>query len=434
MPVRTKDLEVRFNLKSIKDKNKPSLIRAVFRYGNPTRRLVYSTQRKIQPNKWNSRKQLPRIDYVQYSDLKKDLNTLASLIIKINRDSKGMFSPKEFREILDKQLKRVESKDAESLMGFWESYVERVRNASDMSNRTAQKFHSSGVHIKAYFESIEQIPTFEGITWYWHEGFKQYLYDTHQHSVNNVAKIIANLQLVMRDAFKKKIHSNTIMNEKGFRIKTMKTKNKIRLTEDELSLIALYPYPSNRLQRVADMAIVGCYTGFRYSDWSSITKDKTYIIDAEGEEIECLKIMNYKTKEELPIPILPELKTILDKYDYNLPKFTLKEFNEQFKKVCELAIPESTYLRIYNKAGVTKNEQSYKYQFASSHACRRSFASNFYEIGFSPNLLRHITGHASEGQFLAYVDVNVNDMAIEFAKEVMRKRREAKVLSISKGA
>ncbi|MBK8081351.1 MAG: integrase catalytic domain-containing protein [Saprospiraceae bacterium] len=52
---------VRFNLKSITDKNKTTLISAVFRYDN--QKLVYSTQHKIAPKHWSLRTQLPIILY-----------------------------------------------------------------------------------------------------------------------------------------------------------------------------------------------------------------------------------------------------------------------------------------------------------------------------------------------------------------------------------
>lgn len=60
--------EVRFNLKSLTDENKPTLIRAVFRYNS--KRLVYSTKEEIAQNNWNSKKESPKSAFYLYADIK----------------------------------------------------------------------------------------------------------------------------------------------------------------------------------------------------------------------------------------------------------------------------------------------------------------------------------------------------------------------------
>ena len=113
-----------------------------------------------------------------------------------------------------------------------------------------------------------------------------------------------------------------------------------------------------------------------------------------------------KTKKPVSIPMMSELTTVLKKYDYNLPTMQPQPFNRSLKEVLKKAIPDSTFLRIYSEGGRTKSETVPKWKFASSHAGRRTFASNRYMEGWSLRKIMNILGHASEKQTEEYMDIS----------------------------
>ena len=62
---------------------------------------------------------------------------------------------------------------------------------------------------------------------------------------------------------------------------------------------------------------------------------------------------------------------------------------------------------------------------ASSHSCRRSFASNFYAQREYPTpLLMSVTGHTTESMFLTYIGKKPIDYALQLAQIWSEKATE----------
>jgi len=173
-----------------------------------------------------------------------------------------------------------------------------------------------------------------------------------------------------------------------------------------------------------------CFTGLRISDWSKVKKENIVLI--EGKEL--LEILTRKTKAKVYIPILPELKAILEKYDYHLPKVSDQYFNRTIKEVCKMAGIDGNELKIYSEAGKVKEQRTEKYKMVSSHCARRSFASNFYQLGIEPAMIMQITGHTTEKQFFEYIDLSNIEQAKQFAKEVEQKIKQSNLTIASKTA
>ena len=128
MPKAASIPEIRFNLKTKKDKNKASLILAVFRYplNYNTIRLVYSTQLKIEPKNWNDNTQLPRSFYDDYEDYKESLVKISKTIRAVFISNRSISLP-EFKQELDYRLERKARPENEkmipSLLDFIDSYI-----------------------------------------------------------------------------------------------------------------------------------------------------------------------------------------------------------------------------------------------------------------------------------------------------------------------
>jgi integrase len=176
------------------------------------------------------------------------------------------------------------------------------------------------------------------------------------------------------------------------------------------------------LERVRDLFLLGCHTGLRFSDWWKLSRANLNVKDPDNPYFE---IVTKKTDQSVIIPLLPDAEEILEKYDYQLPKISAQKFNEYIKEVCELAIGEETFLRIYSEAGQMKNERVAKWTRVSSHAARRSFVTNYWERGMPVSLIMQITGHTTEAQFFEYIDVSPKLAAKEFQARVRKQRSES---------
>ena len=241
------------------------------------------------------------------------------------------------------------------------------------------------------------------------------------YSANNAAKVFEVIKQFMNISLRRDLHSNRTHQEPNFGVKRVKVQSKLRLNFAELQeLIKLDLSKNKRQEVVRDLFIVGCYTGLRYSDWHQI--DKNQIFTDEG--VELLEILTTKTKQLVIIPVLPELDAILKKYNYQLPQITSQEFNRIIKKVCKLVLTDKTFVRTYNQAGQTKSEVIERWTKISSHCARRSFASNFYELGIPPSDLMQITGHSTEKQFFEYIDLDQRKQAKRFKVLVAQQSKE----------
>ena len=315
----------------------------------------------------------------------------------------------------------MEGEKVPTLFEFIDQFCLEQQNDPTKKRGTWKKFITVQSHLKKYSEEkkeeLKKELSYDDIDWHFRKDFLNWLYEEpRNHSINNAAKIFEVLKQFMQESIKLRYHTNLTFLEKNFGVKRVKTKNKVRLDFQEIEqLIQLDLSTNPRLEKVRDLFVVGCYTGLRFSDWHKVKKGNI-ILDKDGEEQ--LEILTQKTTQRVLIPILSELKAVIDKYDYNLPSISAQKFNDYIKEVCELANLDSKEMRIYSEGGITKQERLEKYKMVSSHCARRSFASNFYQLLKKPSLLMQITGHTTEKQFFEYIDLSNEEQAKEFAHEV----------------
>ena len=422
---------VRFNLKNydtVKDKDKDVLISLVFRYNG--KRLVYSTGLKVKPRYWTgSKAKIVKNHNQEYSSLNDELAELEKVCKNIFQefDYGKDISVQEFKDELAYRLNRKVRPDetgngATTLFQFIEKYIEEEKTKPNGKRGTWKKFITVFNNLIDYCKDEKRTLDYNDINWKWRDHFVNWMYDEpRSFSANNAAKVFEVIKQFMNVSLRRKLHNNRTHQEPNFGVKRVKVQSKLRLNFSELQeLIKLDLSQNKRQEVVRDLFIVGCFTGLRYSDWHQIDQNQIFI----DEDVELLEILTTKTKQLVIIPVLPELDAILKKYDYQLPKITSQEFNRIIKKVCKLVLADKTFVRTYNEAGQTKSEVSERWPKVSSHCARRSFASNFYELGIPPSDLMQITGHATEKQFFEYIDLDQRKQAKRFKVLVAQQSKE----------
>ena len=170
---------------------------------------------------------------------------------------------------------------------------------------------------------------------------------------------------------------DAIMHEKididpsiGVKVKRKEGEQTRWLTEDEVKRIEKAELSSGSLVRVRDLFIFCCYSGLAFSDLMDFRPDK---IEKDGANM-LLYGRRKKTGQEYIVLILPKAREILEKYDYNLPKYTNQQYNHRLKDVA-------------NEAGIDK--------VITSHWGRITFGFLALNKGVRIEVVSKALGHAT---------------------------------------
>lgn len=156
----------------------------------------------------------------------------------------------------------------------------------------------------------------------------------------------------------------------GIKVKRGNTEQTRWLTEEEVDKIEKAKMSSGSLVRVRDLFIFSCYCGLAYSDLMDFKPEK---LEQDGEDT-FLYGKRVKTGEEYVVLILPKAQKILEKYNYNLPKYSNQQYNHRLKDVAK-------------EAGVEKP--------ISSHWGRISFGFMALNKGVRIEVVSKAMGHAT---------------------------------------
>lgn len=375
--------------------------------------MTISTRRYVEEADWDKKRESPKSSLRGRNDLirlKKQLSEWETAIIKLYREVDDTITPQEFKQEILYRME-IEERPGEMPKGFHEYLATFLQSRKERPGATRTswgKFASLQTHLLQFEKDTRQTLTFDKINWQFKEDFTAWMYaEPRSFAHNNASKMVASLRQVMKDAYRKKVHGNRIQEDSAFAISRVTTKNKVRLTVEELHALEQYDFSDRRnLDQARDLMLFGCWTGLRISDWWSVKRSNIRVLDGD----EYIQVINRKTKNEVLIPMTPTVNRILDKYDFNFPKLHNVSFNRLIKQVCKLAIPDSSFNRVYSEGGQLKTATVPKYEFISSHAGRRSFASNLYELTGRAYPIMQITGHDSEKTFQNYVDLDKQEV------------------------
>ena len=108
------------------------------------------------------------------------------------------------------------------------------------------------------------------------------------------------------------------------------------LTEKELNAWELQDWKSDRLEKVADLFMMQCYTGLNYSDLMNL-KDVHFKTGEEGAYIEKprekRRLKNNKQRQITPLT--PKLQALFDKYN-GVPKLSNPKYNLYLKECADI--------------------------------------------------------------------------------------------------
>jgi integrase len=415
--------EFNFYLKK-PNSDKPTAIVLFVSWDN--KRIKLYINESIHPDYWQDEDK-QKSDYQRATHTKKfpvheELNFRLDHIMNVSKVALKRFvnenerspSIEELRILLNEKVNNVHSEKLD-LFGFINKFIEtsqfRINDATGkpLSIVTIRIYRRSLALLKEFAQVKKRRVDFETIDLDFYHDYSAYLTSVKNFSSNTLGKHIRVLKIFLNEATERGLNKSTAYKSKRFKIVSEKS-DSVYLTEKELEDIYAYElcnYP--RLEKVRDLFLVGCWTGLRFSDFSTIT--------LENIKGDFLEIETKKTGQNVTIPIHRTVKEIMEKYkgaySNSLPPAIsnqkMNKFIKEFAgKIESLNVKTS---KTFTKGGVNMTVNKPKSEMVTTHTARRSFATNLYLDGVPAITIMKITGHKTEKAFLLYIKVTPNENA-----------------------
>lgn len=438
-----------------------------FKFNIKGKRFVYGTGQLIHPELWDKEAQRPTINKKVIDLNQKEDPQIRYLLLNINQrleniisGTKTFFSLKEqedatiefkdLRAYLDRKFKPITSKhkatsqpaperlEAPRIIDLINFFVRSMSNGTKTIQMPLKKrgHKYDEETIKAYISFKKMFSEFESyhgkeykitdISKDFEEDLHEFFNDEKEYTPKTKGKHIKMLKVIVHDFLEseshiqyenQKIEKETVLTlndlyhiEKEIKriLKPDHEPCKIALDENELERLfemdlSLIPH----YDKARDIFLTGCYTALRHSDYSRIGPEHI-----KGMWIE---IIMDKTKKKVRIPIRPELRSILDKWENRIPKMTSQELGRYIKEIGKMAgFNEHIELK-ESKGGQIIDNVKYKYELITTHTARRSAATIMYYSGMAAKDIMAITGHTKIETFEKYIikDDKAKDLRLQ---------------------
>lgn len=229
---------------------------------------------------------------------------------------------------------------------------------------------------------------------------------------NTIILYIRTLKAILKYAKKRKVKISDDIDYFKDDLKAKKTLY-VYLNIDEIKTVYNLSNLTPQEDIARDWLVISCNTAQRVGDLLQYDKK-----DIKGNILTVQQTKNSKSKP-LSIPLIPEVRDILKKYNGNFPpqlnpnpKVSYVYYNSLIKDVCRKAGFNEDVEVLTNQRNnikgdsVSKVVSKKKWEVVSSHIGRRSFATNSYGKYPSAYIMK-ITGHKTESNFLKYIDKDI---------------------------
>ena len=361
-----------------------------------TKRTLISTGYSIKPDHWDDKKKWVKRACPQFEEIDSLLTKIASKLGEILTHAKdnGIDPTVDFvLTELEKNREYEQRSNRVSMFDTLDVYIDEKRGK--VSPDQIKDYNSLKKHLRNFKEHSSQPVTFRNLNLKFYNELMDYLYYKAEKQDGTVVRLLKGF--VNYQVAKGVIPAVDLTHFKVVEEET----DAIYLSEAELAAIyRLNLSDDEELEAIRDVFIVGCFTGLRYSDLSTLSPEH---IDVIGGNI---NLKQRKVHKAVVIPMIDYVPEILKKYDYDLPKIPSYTFNERVKELGRRAKLRQKIEVVRKKGTLRMKEVREKWEMISSHTCRRSFCTNMYLSGFPAEELMRISGHKSPAAFMRYIKVD----------------------------
>ncbi len=368
-------LSVLFYLNKAKTNQKgicPLYCRITFR----KKRKQFSTSFFVNPNSWNSKKQLVK-EQTEYSN---SINGQLSLINQKIQKAYLFLQVQNIDftvdDILDKFFNKIIQKE-DNVVSYFKKYLATQSKLinKDIKPVTWKKFEYVCNHVESFisFKYNKKDYPLDKLNQQFLTEFEYYLKtekDQKQVTVNKVIQRFRKpIKLAVSEGY---LNHDPFINHKPNRVK----KEVVFLTSEELILLEKYHFQQSRLGLVRDLFIFCCYTGLAYHEMVNLKKEHL-VIGFDGNK--WIQIKREKTSKLISVPLLPKAIFLIRKYEtiseYVLPKFSNQKINSYLKEISVIV-------------GINKT--------ITHHTARKTFASTVLLYNDVPmEIVSELLGHSN---------------------------------------
>jgi integrase len=415
----------------------PQKIICIVRVGSSDRSKLSTKFSVNNPKNWNAEKCRVK-DVIAEKDkttINKALQSIEEefnrIMLRMTADKKAVnsaFLKSQLEEFLKPQQPETvpvhKETPTQELLRLIEQYVTDSENGTRKNHdgeklafRSIQRYRTVQTRLVEFSKIYDRELSLITIDEIFHNDYVQWLEVAKNLAKNTIWKDVTTIKSIMNYFLEEGLIKALPYRTKKFKAVEEESDN-VYLTMAELENIENLDLSNNqRLERVRDFFIVGCYTGFRYSDLSKVNK---YSFLKEEDSTEFIQLVQQKTGEPITVPVLHVVKEIFEKYDYQLPSISNQKVNDYIKEVCQMAEINETVSKSITKGGKKITTNYEKWQLVTDHTARRSFATNAYKRGVSTLVIMAITGHKTEKSFMKYIKLDNMEKAKRFKSDWLK--------------
>lgn len=320
---------------------------------------------------------------------------------------------------------------------YIELFVRQIQSGERLTEKGTLFASATILAVKQACERLKDFEEFKGVKYDFDDVdmnfYREYMayLNSKKYSINTVGKYINQLKTILSSAESEGYHQNKVYHDKKFKGRRVEV-DSIYLPKRDLDAIRdvdLAKFsPGHSLAR--DIFMIGVWTAQRVSDYNKIRKEdiqtvkRRSIVDvpvSEGsketvativeKELTVVNVIQKKTGAKLTIPCSSELKSILEKYEYDIPRLSDVKINKYMKDVAQAAGLTEPVRITSTKGGKPFVEVKQKYELVHSHTARRTGATLMYLSGMDVYDIIKITGHSSPTMLKKYIKADQLEVA-----------------------
>ncbi|TJY37940.1 site-specific integrase [Pontimicrobium aquaticum] len=338
-------------------------------------RKEFSTGKFINPNNWNSKKQLvepPELDAelinTQLSLIRTKLNQ-AFLFLQVNEVNFDVHD-------IYMQYKGKPLKKERGVVEVYDMHSQRIKKliGIDIQEVTYKKYLESGKHLKDFIKHKykQKDIKLKALRSNFIDDYVYFLKVEKKFQQSTLNKAVQRFRKVIKFAV-----AEDYLSKDPFMLYRPKTVRKpiVFLNPEQLKKLEETTFSIVRIQQIKDMFVFCCYTGLGFSEMSNLKKNQ-FTTEFDGEL--WININRQKTKKNFKVPLLPKAKAIMELYssesDYVLPRMSNTKFNVYLKEIA-------------NVVGIEFN--------LTHHIARKTFASTVLLFNDVPmEIVSKLLGHS----------------------------------------
>jgi integrase len=406
-------MKVKFYLSRPTAKTESSIIISVA-YNNEWFRIPAGES--INPKYWNAKKHEARQtpSFPESPEFNTRLRWIASQVNKCylqyrNENEGAEPAPDLLKKLIDNALGRNQVKRM-GFFAYFEDFVNRQKDGLRINAKKGTIINPDDAkHYQHTLNTMQEFNPkldFKDIGLAFYNDFIKFL-NKKAISLNTTGAHIKRLKVVLNEAKANGYPVNPDFESKYF-AKMAEEADNIALTLGEVEALQALDFTGNkRLEAVRDLFIIGCHTGLRYSDFSTLAPADI----ANG----FIKVTQQKTGGKITIPVHDVVANIIKKYGGELPaSISNQKTNSYLKEICQLVKPlQAKESKTTTKGGKKVTVIQHRWELVSTHTARRTFATMQYNNGVPSITIMAITGHKTEKDFLKYIKVTPDEHAIK---------------------